>query len=233
MNRRMIFSIAVIACSVALAGCATGTPVAVAPLTTSSTDQPIPLTSNTSVPAASTSVSSAAAAAPAGSDALACASGSQSASLTPELTEGPFFKANSPERASLLDGSTTGTKLVLTGAVYTADCKPVPHALLDFWQADASGAYDNSGYNFRGHQYTDANGHYQLTTVVPGLYTGRTEHIHVKVQAPNGQLITTQLFFPGVAQNDSDGIYNPALLVALQQGSDGDQAQYNFVVPAQ
>ena len=55
----------------------------------------------------------------------------------------------------------------------------------------------------------------------------------MKVQAPNGRLMTTQLFFPGVAQNDTDGIYNPALLMVIQQGSDGEQGQYNFVVPAQ
>jgi protocatechuate 3,4-dioxygenase beta subunit len=72
-----------------------------------------------------------------------------------------------------------------------------------------------------------------LTTVVPGIYTGRTEHIHVKVQAPGAKLITTQLFFPGVAQNDSDGIFDESLLLSMQETSDGMQGQYNFVVPAQ
>jgi protocatechuate 3,4-dioxygenase beta subunit len=124
-----------------------------------------------------------------------------------------------------------GTKLVITGYVYTVDCKPVANALLDFWQADASGVYDNSGYTLRGHQYTDANGMYQLTTVVPGLYTGRTEHIHVKVQAPNAKLITTQLYFPGVVQNDSDGIFDASLLMSIQKTSDGEAGQFNFVVP--
>lgn len=164
---------------------------------------------------------------------LACGGGSTSAELTHELTEGPYFKANSPERASLLEDGTAGTKLVITGYVYTTDCKPVANALLDFWQADARGVYDNNGYTLRGHQFTDANGRYQLTTVVPGIYTGRTEHIHVKVQAPNGKLITTQLFFPGVTQNDSDGIYDASLLMNIQKSGDGEQAQYNFVVPAQ
>jgi protocatechuate 3,4-dioxygenase beta subunit len=126
-----------------------------------------------------------------------------------------------------------GTKIVITGYVYTADCKPVAHALLDFWQADANGNYDNNGYTLRGHQFTDADGRYQLTTVVPGLYPGRTEHIHVKVQAPNGRTITSQLFFPEVTQNDSDGIFDRALLLNIQQSSDGLQGQFNFVVPAQ
>ena len=88
--------------------------------------------------------------------------------------------------------------------------KPVANALIDFWQADARGAYDNSGYRFRGHQLTDAKGQYTLFTVVPGLYPGRTKHIHVKVQAPRKPVLTTQLFFPGVAGNRSDGIFTPS-----------------------
>ena len=104
------------------------------------------------------------------------------------------------------------------------------HALLDFWQADSSGNYDNSGYTLRGHQYTDASGRYQLLTVVPGLYPGRTEHIHVKVQAPNGPLLTTQLFFPGVKSNETDSIYNDRLLMIVQDRANGSQAQYNFIV---
>jgi protocatechuate 3,4-dioxygenase beta subunit len=157
----------------------------------------------------------------------------QPAALTPAMTEGPYFKAGSPERASLLDTGLSGTQLVLSGYVLTTDCRPVANALLDFWQADANGQYDNAGYTLRGHQFTDANGHYQLTTIVPGLYPGRTEHLHVKVQAPNGPTLTTQLFFPGVAQNDSDGIFDPRLLMAIQKTAGGEAATFNFVVSTQ
>ncbi len=158
---------------------------------------------------------------------------SSPATLTPALTEGPFFKAGSPERTSLLETGMKGTKLSLSGYVYTPDCSPAAHALLDFWQANADGQYDNSGYTLRGHQYTDASGHYELTTIVPGLYPGRTEHIHVKVQAPGGPVLTTQLFFPGVSENSSDGIFNPALLMNVQQSADGWTATYNFIVSSQ
>ena len=163
---------------------------------------------------------------------LACSTGSTSVSVTPELTEGPYYKSGSPKQADLYQTGMAGTKLVVTGYVYDTNCQPVANAWLDFWQADANGNYDNSGYTLRGHQYTDANGHFQLTTVVPGLYPGRTEHIHVKVQAPNGKIITSQLFFPGVTQNDEDGIYNAKLLLSITKASDGLQGQYNFVVPA-
>ena len=126
------------------------------------------------------------------------------ATLTAPATEGPYFKAGSPETTDLFQAGMPGTKLVLTGAVLTSECQPVANALVDFWQADSNGEYDNTGFTLRGHQYTDENGRYQLVTVVPGLYTGRTEHIHVKVQAPNGPVLTTQLFFPGVASNQSE-----------------------------
>ena len=202
MNRKMILSIFATICIIGLAAC---------------TAAPAIKTTSVSSNANSTST-------------LVCSAGSTSASLTPELTEGPYFTANSPERASLLEDGMKGTKLVITGYVYTTDCKPVANALLDFWQADANGVYDNSGYTLRGHQYTDANGRYQLTTVVPGIYTGRTEHIHVKVQAPNGSILTTQLFFPGVADNNSDGIFDPSLLMAMQDAPDGKTATFTFVI---
>jgi protocatechuate 3,4-dioxygenase beta subunit len=152
------------------------------------------------------------------------------AALTPSLTEGPYFKANSPERSSLVESGMIGTKLTLSGYVLTPDCKPVPHALLDFWQANAEGQYDNSGFTLRGHQFTDENGHYQLETIVPGLYPGRTVHIHVKVQAPNRPTLTTQLFEPGESSNQSDSIYDARLLMNVQNVNGGQVAVYNFVV---
>jgi protocatechuate 3,4-dioxygenase beta subunit len=132
---------------------------------------------------------------------------------TPAQTEGPYFTPNSPLRRSIVPAGAGGTRLTLTGRVLTTAGKPLARALVDFWQADAGGAYDNSGNRFRGHQFTDAKGRYTLTTVVPGLYPGRTKHIHVKVQRRSGAVLTTQLYFPGVARNQSDSIYQATLLV--------------------
>jgi protocatechuate 3,4-dioxygenase beta subunit len=152
-------------------------------------------------------------------------------SLTLAETEGPYYKTNSPEAANLVQNGMSGTLTTITGQVLDQNGQPVANALLDFWQANASGAYDNSGYTLRGHQYADANGFYTLTTIQPGLYPGRTEHIHVKVQAPNGPVLTTQLFFPGVAQNTRDSIYDPSLLLSVTSNADGSQnATFNFVV---
>jgi protocatechuate 3,4-dioxygenase beta subunit len=113
----------------------------------------------------------------------------------------------------------------------TTDCKPVKGALLDFWQADANGQYDNQGYKMRGHQYTDENGQFRLETVIPGLYPGRTRHIHVKAQAPNQSILTTQLYFPGEARNQSDSLFNQSLQMQMQDSTGGTkQGAFNFVL---
>jgi hypothetical protein len=155
--------------------------------------------------------------------------------LTLSRTEGPYYTPNTPERTNLVEPGMPGARVLVTGYVYDANCQPVANAWLDFWQTDYYGVYDNVGYTFRGHQYTDASGQYRLQTVVPGEYPGRTVHIHVKVQAPGGPVLTTQLFFPDVAHNSSDGIFHPSLVVALESTPQGKIGTYNFVVtrPAQ
>ena len=146
-------------------------------------------------------------------------------------TEGPYFTPNSPQRASLLEAGMDGRRLVVAGTVLTTDCRPVQRALLDFWQADDAGQYDNQGYRLRGHQFSDAKGAWRLETVVPGLYTGRTRHIHVKVQAPDGPVLTTQLYFPGEPANDRDGIFRPELLLAgVRDRGDTRQGSFTFVL---
>jgi protocatechuate 3,4-dioxygenase beta subunit len=148
---------------------------------------------------------------------------------TPAQTEGPYFTPNSPERASLLEAGMAGDRLTVAGTVLATDCRPLRRALLDFWQADADGRYDNQGYRLRGHQFTDADGRFRLDTVVPGRYPGRTRHIHVKVQAPDGPVLTTQLYFPGEPANAGDGIFREELLLTM----DGDRrASFTFVLEA-
>jgi protocatechuate 3,4-dioxygenase beta subunit len=140
---------------------------------------------------------------------------------TPPQMAGPFFTPNSPERRSLLEPNMAGTRLLLSGYVLNTNCQPAAGALLDFWQADDAGAYDNNGYRLRGHQFADDNGYYALETIVPGLYPGRTRHIHVNVQAPNQRILTTQLYFPDEPANDRDRIYQPELVVVEEPAGEG------------
>jgi protocatechuate 3,4-dioxygenase beta subunit len=149
---------------------------------------------------------------------------------TPSETQGPFFTPNSPPRASLIEPATAGTRIVVTGAVFARDCRPVAGALLDFWHADDEGEYDNAGFKLRGHQFTDANGRWRLETIVPGLYPGRTRHFHVKVQAPHGRILTTQLYFPGETRNRRDFLYRPDLLMELKNGEGPKQGRFHFML---
>ncbi|WP_020666674.1 hypothetical protein [Amycolatopsis nigrescens] len=151
---------------------------------------------------------------------------------TPPQTEGPYFKPNSPERASLLEPGIPGTVLTVSGVVFAAiTCRPLDRVLLDFWQCDSRGVYDNVTYRLRGHQFTDAQGKYQLTTIWPGLYTGRTRHIHVKLQAPNQRVLTTQLYFPGEPGNSRDPIFDPRLVMQVGNGpNDTKLAAFDFVL---
>jgi protocatechuate 3,4-dioxygenase beta subunit len=157
----------------------------------------------------------------------ACAEGDD---VTPPQTAGPFYKPRSPERKSLLEPGIQGTKIVLEGNVRSTKCKPIQRALIDFWQADGNGAYDNAGYRLRGHQFADGAGKYRLETVVPGLYPGRTRHFHVRVQAPNRPVLTTQLYFPDEPGNKRDSIFNPKLVMALRGSGESQVASFDFVL---
>jgi protocatechuate 3,4-dioxygenase beta subunit len=149
---------------------------------------------------------------------------------TPAQTEGPFYTPNTPQRTSFLEEGITGAPLLVTGAVLSTDCRPIPGALIDFWHCDANGIYDNEGYQLRGHQFAGDDGRYTLETILPGLYPGRTRHIHVKVQAPNQPVLTTQLYFPDEPDNTRDGIFHPALVMDVQNTTEGQSAAFNFVL---
>jgi protocatechuate 3,4-dioxygenase beta subunit len=133
--------------------------------------------------------------------------------LTPAQAEGPFYTPNTPARSNLVEAGMGGTPLLVTGKVIRQDCEPMAGVMLDFWQTDDKGEYDNVGYRMRGHQFTDENGNYRLDTILPVRYPGRTPHIHVKVFASDGkELLTTQIYFSGTSEQIPDGIFRPDLL---------------------
>jgi protocatechuate 3,4-dioxygenase beta subunit len=104
----------------------------------------------------------------------------------------------------------------------------VANALLDFWHSDDAGEYDNRGYRYRGHQFSDAEGRFRLETIVPARYPGRTRHIHVKLQAPGRRVLTTQLYFPGDPGNARDPLFRTDLTMRRT----GSEARFDFVVDA-
>jgi len=152
--------------------------------------------------------------------------------LTSRNQEGPYYTPGSPEKGSLIEEGMPGTPILISGGVFDQNCNPIPGAKVDFWQADANGAYDNSGYRLRGHVFSDEHGVYAIESIEPGLYTGRPPHIHVKVFAPDGrELLTTQMYFPG--SEESADVRNAPDLYATYIGADENgrqQVLFNFTV---
>jgi protocatechuate 3,4-dioxygenase beta subunit len=144
---------------------------------------------------------------------------------TPPDMEGPFYTPGAPMRASLVEPGAKGERVILTGRVLGPDCKPVAGALLDFWQADEKGEYDNKGFRYRGKVTADGDGRYRLETILPAEYPGRPRHLHVKVQRPGGRALTTQLYFPGEPHRQ-----NPALVVKAERREGVREATFDFVV---
>ncbi len=156
---------------------------------------------------------------------LACTPG------TPAQTEGPFYTPKTPRRAILREPGTAGEPLAVQGLVLTPDCRPVAGAVIDIWHCDERGDYDNRGFRYRGHQFTDAAGAFRFETIRPVRYGGRTPHIHVKVQGEATRLLTTQVYFPDMGDaNAGDVIYREELTMRLDRAGDGWRARFDFVL---
>jgi protocatechuate 3,4-dioxygenase beta subunit len=182
-------------------------------------------TAATATPAATTGP--AISPAPAAASAIDCTA---PATATIAQTEGPYYRTGAPESTNLVTDGMPGTRLTLTGYVVDTSCASIANARVETWQADSTGAYDNTGYTLRGWVTTDAAGRFTIATVVPGEYPGRTEHVHVKITPPGGATLTTQLYFPGSTANDGDGIYDPSLDLAITPDGDALTGTYTFVL---
>ena len=108
-----------------------------------------------------------------------------------------------------------GERILMHGRVLDELGRPVPHTLVEIWQANAGGRYRHvkDGYlapldpNFGGcgRTITDADGYYQFLTIRPGAYPWpnrandwRPMHIHVSVFGHSfGQRLITQMYFEG------------------------------------
>jgi protocatechuate 3,4-dioxygenase beta subunit len=140
---------------------------------------------------------------------------------------GPFYKSRSPQRSDLREPESKGVPFELTGLVLTRSCRPVSRALVDLWHADENGYYDNDGFRYRGHVFTDGAGRFRFRTIMPAVYVGRTRHFHVKVQAPHKPVLTTQLYFPGEPANARDFLFDRRLLMRVASAGDG---RFDFIL---
>ncbi len=191
----------------------------------------------------------------------------QQISLTPSQTQGPYYGPNSPSKPDFrpdVESSTPANwpDLFVSGRVYNQYGIPQPAAKIELWHADAAGAYDESSvlpvtppvtFTLRGYVMTDENGDYAWTTIMPGLYPGRTRHIHFKAfeTTSSAAAVTSQLYFPTPYDTDADfngtgditgattlardGLYRSTTSLLLdivnQPSTDGFyQARYDFVI---
>jgi protocatechuate 3,4-dioxygenase beta subunit len=151
--------------------------------------------------------------------------------LTPTQIEGPYYKIGSPKRASLIEPGISGTPLVLTGRVVNERGRPIPNAVMDFWQSDDRGNYDMVGNLLRGHVFTDDAGRYAIETIVPACYEPRqARHIHVKVQGVS-RPYTTQLYFSDDPDRVKDSFYAKELEVQVEDLPDNrKRGTFDFVI---
>ena len=149
-----------------------------------------------------------------------------------ELTgPGPTISAITPEDADLTrnagtGGEAIGQRIIVTGRVLDAQGKPLPHALVEIWQANAAGRYihQNDQWpgpldpNFLGigRCRTDANGVYRFLTIRPGAYpwknhqnAWRPAHIHFSLLGPTWTTrLITQMYFVDDPLLALDPIFN-------------------------
>jgi len=144
---------------------------------------------------------------------------------------GPYFRKGAPFRAKITPPLVPGTTLIVTGRVWGLDTrKPLAMAVLDIWQANADGRYDNDDPNKppakdvfvnRARLVADEDGYYEYETVHPGRYqigdnAWRPSHIHYFVRAAGYKSLVTQLYFKGDPMNAQDRFIKPSLIVDVQ-----------------
>lgn len=148
---------------------------------------------------------------------------------THAVAEGPAYKPGAPMRRDIIDPGTPGTRFLLWGRVLSSTTeKPVPQAMLDLWNVQHNAEYDFKGFNLRGRQLTAKEGGFEFLTIEAVPYGSRTAHFHFKVSAPGFQPLTTELYLPGIAQNQRDGSFRTSNLLQTQDGSGIRRGLYEF-----
>lgn len=140
-----------------------------------------------------------------------------------------------------------GIPSYVRGVVKDAKGKPVKGAQLDFWQNAPNGLYDvqepEKGYNLRCRMFTGADGRFAFTTTKPLPYTipldgpvavilnkarrnvWRPAHLHVRIEAPGFETLTTELFIEGDEYLDNDAVFGVKDSLVLDWKMNDSQAE--------
>jgi len=97
---------------------------------------------------------------------------------TAEMTLGPFFPREFAQGANDLAQGASGDLIEITGRVTELDGKALDNVILEIWQADAAGRFDNPAFSGWGRAATDAQGNYRFRTIRPGAAAGRAPHVN-------------------------------------------------------
>lgn len=119
-----------------------------------------------------------------------------------------------------------GERIIVSGRVLDENGRPIPHTLVEVWQANAAGRYLHKrdqhnaplDPNFTGEGYTltDEQGRYCFVSILPGRYpwgnhynAWRPAHIHFSLFGPAiATRLVTQMYFPGDPMLPFDPIFN-------------------------
>ena len=118
---------------------------------------------------------------------------------TAEMTLGPFFPR---EFAQGLDDLAPGASdaIEITGRVTELDGRALDNVILEIWQADRAGRFDNPQFPGWGRAATDAQGNYRFRTIRPGAIAGRAPHVNFLILYSGlMRQLQTVMFFEDVA----------------------------------
>jgi protocatechuate 3,4-dioxygenase alpha subunit len=118
---------------------------------------------------------------------------------TGESTLGPFFPREFAKDANDLTAGAKGEVIEITGRVTQADGRALDNVVLELWQADSQGRFDNAAFFGWGRAATDTTGIYRFRTIKPGAYEGRLAHVNLCILYSGlmRQLQTTMFFEQG------------------------------------
>jgi len=123
-------------------------------------------------------------------------------------------------------GEPVGQRVVIEGRVLDEGGRPVPHTLIEIWQANAAGRYAHrvdqwdapldANFTGAGRTLTDGDGAYRFVTIRPGAYPWRNHHnawrpAHIHFSLFGRAFLTrlvTQMYFPGDPLLVHDPIFN-------------------------
>jgi hydroxyquinol 1,2-dioxygenase len=181
------------------------------------------------------------------------------AGATPNTIRGPFFRADTPQRAlgSTISLDGIGEPLMVDGSVEDLDGLPIPEAEIITWQANAEGCYENQQpdlqpeFNLRGLFRADQRGRFHYNTVRPAGYgvpgdgpvgrllsqagypLHRPAHLHFVVRAPGFETITTHIYDESDPRLGEDALFGvrPELVRPFEaDGHSGTKVSVKFVM---